>query len=163
MNDLGHKPFSGSYLAGDIDFLLQPIEIEIIPIALKETLIQSGKYHYSDMLSQEPEPTPWHLALFEKTLTTSASRVADEVIMLAKSLIQHFGDTPIILVSLVRAGVRLGGMLQQTLRKMGKCSYHYGISIIRDKGIDTNALAWIEAQHGTKGIVFVDGWTGKEG
>ncbi|OAT33232.1 cysteine protease StiP domain-containing protein [Proteus myxofaciens] len=161
MNDLVHKPFSGSYLAEDIDFLLQPIEIEITPITLKEVLIQSGQYHYSDMLSQEPEPTPWHLTLFEKTLATCASRVADEVIMLTKSLTQYFGDTPIILVSLVRAGVPLGVMLHRTLRKMGIRSYHYGVSIIRDRGIDTNALDWIEAQHGTKGIVFVDGWTGK--
>ena len=33
--------------------------------------------------------------------------------------------------------------------------------IIRDRGIDTAALEWIEHHHGTAGIVFVDGWTGK--
>ncbi len=44
---------------------------------------------------------------------------------------------------------------------MGKRSYHYGISIIRDRGIDAAALDYIESRHGTKGIVFVDGWTGK--
>ncbi|WP_275431507.1 cysteine protease StiP domain-containing protein, partial [Klebsiella pneumoniae] len=87
-------------------------------------LIQSGKRHYSDMLSQEPEPTTWHLELFEKALAAGATRLATQVIMLAKSLIAHFGDTPIILTSLVRAGVPLGVMLQQTLRKMGKTSYH---------------------------------------
>ncbi|MDS7769110.1 cysteine protease StiP domain-containing protein, partial [Klebsiella michiganensis] len=47
------------------------------------------------------------------------------------------------------------------LRAMGKRSYHYGISIIRDRGIDAAALDYIESRHGTKGIVFVDGWTGK--
>ncbi|HCH50833.1 MAG TPA: hypothetical protein DEV59_09120 [Proteus sp.] len=158
---MDHKPFSGSYLSGDVDFLLQPVNIEMTPVEVKEELIQSGKFHYSDMLSQEPEPTQWHLDLFEKALETGASRLANEVVMLAKALIQRFGDTPIILTSLVRAGVPLGVMLQQTLRKMGKTSYHYGISIIRDRGIDTQALSWIEERHGTQGIVFVDGWTGK--
>ncbi|WP_273801971.1 cysteine protease StiP family protein [Proteus vulgaris] len=158
---MDHKPFSGSYVSGDVDFLLQPVNIEMTPVELKEELIQSGKRHYSDMLSQEPEPTTWHLDLFEKALETGATRLATEVIMLAKSLIERFGDTPIILTSLVRAGVPLGVMLQQTLRKMGKTSYHYGISIIRDRGIDSEALSWIEQHHGTEGIVFVDGWTGK--
>ena len=39
--------------------------------------------------------------------------------------------------------------------------FHYGISIIRDRGIDAAALDFIESRHGTGGIVFVDGWTGK--
>lgn len=158
---MDHKPFSGSYVSGDVDFLLQPVNIEMTPVELKEALIQSGQRHYSDMLSQEPEPTTWHLDLFEKALETGATRLATEVVMLAKSLIAHFGDTPIILTSLVRAGVPLGVILQQTLRKMGKTSFHYGISIIRDRGIDSEALSWIEQRHGTEGIVFVDGWTGK--
>ncbi|MGE9528138.1 cysteine protease StiP domain-containing protein, partial [Escherichia coli] len=62
---------------------------------------------------------------------------------------------------LVRAGVPLGVMLHQALRDMGKTSWHYGISIIRDRGIDGAALDVIEERHGTSGIVFVDGWTGK--
>ncbi|TBL37523.1 hypothetical protein EYY80_36300, partial [Klebsiella oxytoca] len=57
---MDHQPFSGSYLLGDVDFLLQPVKIEMTPVELKEELIQSGKRHYSDMLSQEPEPTTWH-------------------------------------------------------------------------------------------------------
>ncbi|MDR0217903.1 MAG: cysteine protease StiP family protein [Enterobacteriaceae bacterium] len=154
-------PFSGSYAAGDVQFLLKPVQIEMTPIEVKEQLIQSGARHYSDMLSQEPEPTSYHLDLFDKALNMGATRLATEVVMLAKSLISHFGDTPIVLVSLVRAGVPLGVMLHQALRKMGKQSYHYGISIIRDRGIDNTALSYIEQQHGTDGLVFVDGWTGK--
>ncbi|WJV60657.1 cysteine protease StiP family protein [Pectobacteriaceae bacterium CE70] len=154
-------PFSGSYLPNDVHFLLKLVEMDMTPVEMKEQLIQSGARHYSDMLSQEPEPTDWHLDLFARALDQGAVRLATEVVMLAKALVNRFGDTPIVLVSLVRAGVPLGVMLHQTLRAMGKRSHHYGISIIRDRGIDETAMDWIEAQHGTDGVVFVDGWTGK--
>ncbi len=154
-------PFSGSYDASDVQFLLKPIEMEMTPIDQKEALIQSGKKHYSDMLSQEPAPTSWHLDLFSRALDRGAARLAREVTQLALELANRFGDEPIILASLVRAGVPLGVMLHQALRAMGKTSFHYGISIIRDRGIDTAALDIIESRHGTQGIVFVDGWTGK--
>jgi len=131
------------------------------PVDTKEQLIQSGVKHYSEMLSQEPEPTKWHLDLFARALEQAADRLTKEVIMLAKALSERFENTPIILVSLVRAGVPLGVMLHQALKAMGKQSHHYGISIIRDRGIDETAMIWIEAQHGTEGVVFVDGWTGK--
>ncbi len=156
-----YSPFSGSYRAEDIHFLLKPVNIEMTPVDVKEALIQSGKKHYSDMLSQEPAPTSWHLDLFHRSLELSATRMATEVLQLAHELIKKFEDKPIVLVSLVRAGVPLGVMLHQALRDLGKVSHHYGISIIRDRGIDNTALTWIESQHGTEGIVFVDGWTGK--
>jgi hypothetical protein len=38
---------------------------------------------------------------------------------------------------------------------------HYSISIIRDRGIDKNALNYIQAEHPNCIITFVDGWTGK--
>ena len=158
---VNNLPFSGSYKAGDVEFLLKPVEIDMTPVEQKEQLIQSGARHYSEMLSQEPEPTRWHLELFSRALDAGAGRLAQEVTMLARTLAHQFGDTPIVLASLVRAGVPLGVMLQQALRAMGHESYHYGISIIRDRGIDEAALEIIEARHGTAGIVFVDGWTGK--
>ncbi|HBR7362890.1 TPA: cysteine protease StiP family protein [Klebsiella pneumoniae] len=154
-------PFSGSYKPDDVHFLLKPIVMEMTPVDLKEELIQSGKMHYSDMLSQEPEPTRWHLDLFTRALDSGAARLAREVSYLARELARRAGDDPIVLVSLVRAGVPLGVMLHQALRAMGKQSFHYGISIIRDRGIDVTALDFIESRHGTGGIVFVDGWTGK--
>lgn len=154
-------PFSGSYLPGDVEFLLTPVEMEMTPVDQKEMLIQSGKKHYSEMLSQEPAPTQWHLDIFSRALDRGAARLAKEVMQLARALAERFGDEPIVLASLVRAGVPLGVMLHQALRSLGKTSYHYGISIIRDRGIDTAALAIIEKRHGTDGIVFVDGWTGK--
>lgn len=154
-------PFSGSYQPQDVHFLLTPVEMEMTPVDRKEALIQSGAKHYSEMLSQEPEPTEWHLDLFARALDSGAARLAKEVAMLAQALIERFPATPVVLASLVRAGVPLGVMLQQALRDRGKESYHYGISIIRDRGIDSAALDWIEQRHGTEGLVFVDGWTGK--
>ena len=153
--------FSGSYRAQDVHFLLKPVEIEMTPVERKEQLIQSGSRHYSEMLSQEPEPGREHLALFEQALEQGADRLAREVTQLARVLAAQYGETPVVLVSLVRAGVPLGVMLHQALRAMGHPSHHYGISIIRDRGIDSAALSWIEARHGTAGTVFVDGWTGK--
>ena len=161
MSDSDFVPFSGSYHPQDVHFLLTPVEMEMTPVDRKEALIQSGARHYSEMLSQEPEPTEWHLSLFARALDQGAARLAKEVAMLAQALIERFPDTPIVLASLVRAGVPLGVMLQQALRDKGKTSYHYGISIIRDRGIDNTALTWIEERHGTDGLVFVDGWTGK--
>jgi len=155
------NPFSGAYLPGDVEFLLKPVEMEMTPVDRKEELIQSGKKHYSDMLSQEPAPTQWHLDLFARALDLGAARLAKEVSQIACELTNRFGNEPVILVSLVRAGVPLGVMLHHALRDMGKPSFHYGISIIRDRGIDTAALDIIEKRHGTAGVVFVDGWTGK--
>ncbi|VCX10809.1 Cysteine protease StiP [Klebsiella pneumoniae] len=79
-------PFSGSYKPDDVHFLLKPIVMEMTPVDLKEELIQSGKMHYSDMLSQEPEPTRWHLDLFTRALDSGAARLAREVSYLAREL-----------------------------------------------------------------------------
>jgi hypothetical protein len=38
---------------------------------------------------------------------------------------------------------------------------HYSISILRDVGIDQNALRHILQNHAPESLVFVDGWTGK--
>ncbi|WP_445222892.1 cysteine protease StiP domain-containing protein (plasmid) [Bradyrhizobium sp. Pa8] len=43
----------------------------------------------------------------------------------------------------------------------GRASSHYSISIIRDRGIDRVALAYIAARHDPADSIFIDGWTGK--
>ena len=75
-------PFSGSYKPDDVHFLLKPIVMEMTPVDLKEELIQSGKMHYSDMLSQEPEPTRWHLDLFTRALDSGAARLHGRYLIL---------------------------------------------------------------------------------
>jgi hypothetical protein len=66
-----------------------------------------------------------------------------------------------VLVSFVRAGLPLGVLLRRALLDRGRETYHYGISIVRDRGIDKIALEAIIQAHGAENIVFVDGWTGK--
>jgi hypothetical protein len=44
---------------------------------------------------------------------------------------------------------------------MGRTCTHYSVSIVRDRGLDLNALAFIRARHADHSITFVDGWTGK--
>lgn len=152
---------SGSYHPDDVNFLVAPLEIALVDVATKEQLIQSGRKHYSEMLSEEKAPSDGHLALYNAALQHGGPRLAREVMALAKALASQITARPIVLTSLVRAGVPLGVFLKRALALLGVDAVHYGISIIRDRGIDEAALATIEARHGTDGICFIDGWTGK--
>ena len=152
--------FSGSYHHDDVIFLLQKLNLKPTANEEKEQLIQSGKMHYSQMIGNEQAPSKQHLALYEQALEQGAERFAREITELANHLIALINQ-PIVLVSLVRAGVPLGVCLKHAINDQGKICYHYGISIIRDRGIDKAALEAIIQTHGASGIVFVDGWTGK--
>ena len=67
-----------------------------------------------------------------------------------------------VLVSLVRAGVPCGVLMRRyAARMLGRDFLHYGVSIIRGKGFDENAIHLILRRHPGQEIVFVDGWTGK--
>lgn len=153
--------FHGSYAASDVTFLLRLIDIIPTPIEEKEQLIQSGQRHYSEMISAESAPSVEHKQLFEQALTDSLQRLATNIQALALAIQQRRPRRPIVLVSFVRAGVPLGVLLVRALRDLGVESTHYGISIIRDKGIDEVALDWIEQRHSFEHIVWVDGWVGK--
>lgn len=152
---------SGSYPSDDIQFLLAPANIAFTSVAEKERLIQRGEKHYSDMLSQEPLPSAKHLSLYRQAMVDFGPRLAREVTALAKGLAAQISARPIVLTSLVRAGVPLGVCLLHALRDLQVDAVHYGISIIRDRGLDEAALAHITQRHGSQGVVFVDGWTGK--
>lgn len=156
-----YQGFSGSYSAEDIQFLLRLSILADTPVEQKEKLIQTGQRHYSEMLTLETAPSPEHLALFEQALQAGKQRLALEVQQLARSLVEQRPQQPIVLISLVRAGVPLGVLLVRLLRSMGVEAYHYGVSIIRDRGIDEHALAWLEARYAVDHWVFLDGWVGK--
>ena len=165
--------FSGSYLPPEVTLLLDIVSadsVNDISPTQKEALIQSGQRHYSDMLTLEKPPSATHEALYNQALAAGKQRMANDVTSLAFSLHQLFhacvsASQPLILVSLVRAGLPIGVLLQKALSdasvSYALASQHYGVSIIRDRGLDPVALQYILQQHPHSPIVFVDGWTGK--
>ena len=152
---------SGSYAADDVQFLLQAVQMETTDVLEKERLIQSKQKHYSEMISLESAPTDVHKALYERALEQNGTRMAMDVQSLALALSEACTGPSIVLVSFVRAGLPLGVLLRRALLDMGRDAHHYGISIVRDRGIDKVALEAIIQAHGAENIVFVDGWTGK--
>jgi hypothetical protein len=152
---------SGSYSQNDVHFLLQPVQMEVTDVVEKERLIQTKQKHYSEMISLESAPTEVHKALYERALAQNGVHMATDVQALALALNEACAGPSIVLVSFVRAGLPLGVLLRRALIDMGRDAHHYGISIVRDRGIDTVALEAIIKEHGAENIVFVDGWTGK--
>ncbi|MCL2160422.1 MAG: cysteine protease StiP family protein [Betaproteobacteria bacterium] len=155
--------FHGSYRAQDVEFLLKPIPVTMIEDTReKERLIQSGQRHYSEMLTPEKLPSEQYRRLFHEALDRNRERMARDCLTLAQLILRHAGDRP-TLVSLARAGTPVGAILVHLLRGLtGHAVAHYSVSIIRDRGIDANALDTIlERGAAPESIVFIDGWTGK--
>lgn len=154
--------FVGSYRPNgqDIIFLLKKDNIKPTSVVEKERLIQLGQSHYSQMYSAETAPSEIHLKHYNEALKLGVRKLAIDVQKLSNSLKKRFIDQPIVLVSLIRGGVPLGVLLKNIISLSQPC-YHYGISIIRDKGIDYGALKAVITEHGAENIVFVDGWIGK--
>lgn len=151
---------SGSYAHDDVHCLLRPIELASTGLLEKERLVQSRARHYSELISHELAPSSVVRAGFEQAMQQGVSRLAREVQALANGIaVQCPG--PIVLVSLVRAGLPVGVLLRRALLQQGREVYHYGISILRHRGIDNLALEAVISRHGTHNLVFVDGWTGK--
>lgn len=159
------KVFSGSYDSADVTLLLNPVGEEAaarlyVDPAAKERLIQQGQRHYSEMISPERPPSAAYMDIFNTAMDRHAARMGREVATLVMALAERV-DGPLTLCSLVRAGLPLGVLLQRGLKVLGRDSYHCGISIIRDRGIDAIALGQILDCRPAQGVVFVDGWTGK--
>ena len=152
--------FSGSYDPADVTFLLRPLSIAATDIAEKERLIQTGQRHYSEMISVEHAPSPDYTGIYRAAMDAGAARIGREVAGLAAAIARDVAG-PITLASLVRAGVPLGVLLVRALRRLGRDAVHFGVSIIRDRGLDQAALTHILRQRPAAGLVFVDGWTGK--
>ncbi|MGZ8214645.1 MAG: cysteine protease StiP family protein [Methylosarcina sp.] len=158
---LSSAPFSGSYSAEDVQFLLKPIAIEDTPLHIKEALIQSGQKHYSEMLSHESLPSEDYVRLFDQALELNGQRMAGHLLHLAER-IKATRPHGIALISLARAGTPIGVLLKHVLKRyFGIEAPHYSISIIRDYGIDRNALRHILQKHAPRELTFIDGWTGK--
>ncbi|MDO9106640.1 MAG: tellurite-like stress resistance cysteine protease StiP [Methylovulum sp.] len=154
-------PFTGSYAPDAVRFLLTPVTMPDTPVHAKEALIQSGQQHYSQLLSHETLPEEDYLALFYQAMAANKMRVAGHVALLAERILatRPHGVT---LVSLARAGTPVGVLLKQVLKRhFNTDAAHYSVSILRDVGIDRNALRYIVQHHALETLVFVDGWTGK--
>ncbi|RZA33677.1 MAG: hypothetical protein EOP92_19610 [Lysobacteraceae bacterium] len=157
--------FAGSYREGEVRFLLTRLPAqEFTDVAEKERLIQSGRRHYSQMLSPESVPSPRYMAVFEDACRANNARMAADCLRLASLIAgRRDGIDEIAVVSLARAGTPVGVVVARLLREVfGRPAVHYSVSIVRDRGIDAAALRHILANgHPPAAIVFVDGWTGK--
>lgn len=158
--------FSGSYNNQDVQLLLKRLSDDAVNLLYKnsvenkERLIQQGLSHYSEMLSPESQPAPEYQWIFDSAMKRHGLRVAQEVSALAQGIDSEIeGD--ITLCSLVRAGLPMGVLLFRALRSRGRDVQHYGLSIVRDKGLDVAAMDKVLQTRSAASVVFVDGWTGK--
>lgn len=154
-------PFTGSYSSDDVQFLLKPMAMQDTPVHVKEALIQSGQKHYSQMLTHESLPPENYVQLFYQALLLNQQRMAEHLLVLAERILAT-RPHGITLVSLARAGTPVGVLLKHVLKRYFNTeASHYSISILRDVGIDQNALRHILQKHAAESLVFIDGWTGK--
>lgn len=156
-------PAFSSYTPDEVGWLLKDlsgVRLEA-PIEEREEAVQNGGAHYAESLPVEYQPTAEYQALFRAALDASARRVAHAVAVVTETVLAERGPAP-VLVSLARAGTPVGILMRRWARHAhGLELPHYTISIVRGRGIDTNALRWLAAHHDPASVVFVDGWTGK--
>ncbi|SDH49129.1 phosphoribosyltransferase domain-containing protein [Microbacterium sp. 77mftsu3.1] len=155
-------PGFGSYAPDDVQWLLKDLSDVQLEVSLedREELVQSGA-HYAESLPQEYQPSEEYMTLFWDALDANAERVAGDIATVAHRIMRARRNRP-VLVSLARAGTPVGVLLRRYMRGyLGYEAPHYAVSIVRGRGIDANALAYIAARHDPEDVIFVDGWTGK--
>lgn len=153
---------SGSYRNDDVIFLLKELTglIEEKGTTERELAIQNG-IHYSEMLPIEYEPPIEYMDIFFKNLDETKEKLAYLVSILGDKIFSK-KQKNLVLVSLARAGTPIGVLLKRYFKEKYSINIpHYSISIIRDIGIDKNAILHILNNHENCEIQFVDGWTGK--
>lgn len=153
---------NSSYRPEDVTLLLKDITGQVEPMSTKEReiQIQAGR-SYCEMLPKEYVPSPKYLEAYQQALLNETDRTAAAVRACAERIYEEKGDK-VVLVSLARAGVPIGILLKWYLRKQyGIEVPHYGISIIRGRGIDHNAMRYLLERHPADSLQFVDGWIGK--
>lgn len=152
----------GSYKKEDCVFLLKDVStlIQEQGNEEREKCIQNG-VHYSEMIPVEYEPSKKYYDLFHQSLQKSKKDLALYTGIMSEKIWRKYGkDT--VLVSLARAGSPIGVLAKRYINQFYNVDIpHYSISIIRDKGIDVNAIKYIIETHKNCKIQFVDGWTGK--
>lgn len=161
-----------SYSKEDVIVLLKDLSGQMVEMsaAEREKAIQSGK-HYSTMLPEEKAPSDEYEKLFKQALRNNKNTVARDIAAVAEYIVAKTfkcnGKEPVI-ISLARAGIPVGILIKRYIKiKYNISCPHYAISIIRDKGIDINAMNYIYDEevgkhfNNIENFLFVDGWTGK--
>ncbi len=140
-----------------------PKHFKIATIAEKEQLIQSGQAHYSDFIQPETPPSEIQMAIYRESLARYRHKIAQGIIALSDHILRQpesQKQPQIVLLSLIRAGLPLGVLLKRHLARQ-RPVHHYGISIIKDKGLDRAALETIFSRHPQAAYYCIDGWIGK--
>ncbi|MEU9984642.1 phosphoribosyltransferase [Streptomyces sp. NPDC050856] len=156
-------PAFSSYAPEEVGWLLQDLsDVELeAPTEEREEAIQSGGAHYAESLPVEYQPNARYQELFRAALDTSAARIARAVGAVTETVLAERSPRP-VLVSLARAGTPVGVLMRRWAQhRHGLDLPHYAVSIVRGRGIDTNAVRWLRHHHDPADVVFVDGWTGK--
>lgn len=155
-------PDFGRYAADEVRWLLK--DLSHVPlegdVALREKRIQAGVAHYAESLPVEFQPDAAYQELFHRVLAGSARRLAVAVGAVTDLVLAERG-TDIVLVSLARAGTPVGILMRRWAQRHGLELPHYAVSIVRDRGIDANAMKYLATHHDPASVVFIDGWTGK--
>lgn len=146
----------------DCIFLLKDLTDKVKEITLeeKEELIRNG-VNYSEMISKENKPSESVKKIFFSMIQRDKEITAYYIAKIAEIMYREKGED-LVIVSLARAGTPYGILVKKYLKyKFNIDIPHYSISIIRGKGIDSNALKYILNEHKAAKVQFVDGWTGK--
>lgn len=152
----------GSYNESDVTFLLKDLSHLTIEQdnEIREKLKEQG-VHYSEMLPVEYKPKPEYMKTYYDFLDKFGSSMALYTGVMAERILKDKGNN-VVLVSLARAGTPIGVLAKRYIKNFkGLDLPHYSISIIRDRGIDYNAIKYIVKNHPDSRIQFIDGWTGK--
>lgn len=152
----------GTYSQDDVVFLLKDISSEIKEQGNRERELKiQGGTHYSEMIPIEYEVSGDYLKLYHEKLDETKEKLAYSIGMLCEKIVKKNGKD-VVLVSLARAGTPIGILAKRYLKNRYDLNLnHYTISIIRDRGIDLNAMSYIINNHRGSKIQFIDGWTGK--
>lgn len=159
-----------SYESSDVKLLLEPIDLEPMPVEMRERAIAAGR-HYSEMIGTEDAPSLGRLRIFRDAFAANGRLLAAALLALACRLrdsarqdaCRTGSDGQLVIASIARAGTPVGAILGRWLRERHPelATVHYSLSVIRDRGIDEAALSMVLGSHPASSIRFVDGWTGK--
>lgn len=159
-----------SYKKEDVVVLLKDLSSCMKPLSAekREAAIQSG-VHYSEMLPEESAPSEEYETLYKSALQSKKTEIAEGIAKVSEIMLGQTKENGVpVIISLARAGLPVGILMKRYIKEKYNIDCpHYGISIIRDKGIDENAMKFIydaevvANKNSVCNFFFIDGWTGK--